>query len=1258
MENMERAAPLPMKDPSRTMAVIFLLLSVVSGPVLCQGQNADLLFTVIEEQPLGTFIGSVTENQHLYKNLTSSQRKQIRYGLLDQSRYPASLFRVDESSGGIFVANRIDRESESCYRQASCTLEFNVALSSARIPFSNIATVMVNVADKNDNPPYFPTQEEGSVVLDMSEFAPVGSALKLSGAVDRDYDSNNTVKRYVMTAYTSVFSIASSKNLDGSSELDLTLLLPLDRETIPDYRFSILAFDGGSPPLSAALAVQIRITDENDNPPVFLNDSYHVEIRDEVTPGQVIVQVSASDVDAGDHGQVHYQFSSLQRQQLEETFRVDDVTGDISVVSDLASGLHQFIVEALDGGSPPLKSQTVVTVKVISSKNNPPSLQINTLSNGSNSFVEVPEDAGLGAFVAFVTAEDKDEGPRGQLRCKLDSAVLRLEALAGKGYTLTLRSELNREERDSYNITVSCSDKGQPPLSTSRSLLVIVTDVNDNPPRFTWDTFSHIVPEGNYSNRHVIQVTATDPDVGRNAELVYSIDSSAQPPFRMDPVTGIISATGQLDRESTPVYSFRVYASDHGEKRNTATANVIITLEDVNDQYPTFNQSIFEYRIPENAPKGTLLGTLAAHDHDEGNNARFEFFYAGSLDGADPFVVQGNGTVWSDSLLDRERRDSYSFTVMVRDKGVPPKTTYASVVVTVLDINDNAPDIQFPVTGNHTVHVSTQPEPGMILAKIVAYDPDAAENGSLHFLVLSGNEDGALGIDPSGGEVMVRDVSRLVNRRVYRLTVGVRDYGMPPRGSNTTILVDVNFDNSSGVLTREEREGEEEADDYIMIVAGVAGTTVVLSAIIIVAICFIFRQERQYRSKHPVGNNQAGINDDGEFFSTITTPHGNLCDDEKLRPSLEEEGDEKNAEHTTSFNDDDNDDDSGFKMKQLAMETFRNSQRKKEVSFASTVPVAEEGGPVAEAGSPMSHTYRNTGQVGAVEKAEISRHHHQLLARQVDEVGSDTSGDTGTSDSGRGGSEDDVNIDHILNGDRERQAVHHQTAPSSSSSQPALDNERYTRFPPPRGPRGAGVGAGGVGEHHHHHHNNKPQHHVRFDTLPPSSRGDSGSVLQSPRSRPTTPSFSTSPSSPSSPHDATTPKQRTMTFSPSLRGGPGGGPSVFLAKTGREGGPFSSPAYKDVSFTPLPQHSPQRTLSTFSSSARPAASFSTFQHLKGRAGGGGSGAGGGGGGGGSAQQRAALPSMDEDASTTTSGSYTLNPEELRVDGYIGSDVIV
>ncbi|KAK7480800.1 hypothetical protein BaRGS_00027966, partial [Batillaria attramentaria] len=977
------------------LPVVLLNLALLPTPAVSQTSTPDLVFNILEEQDIGFRIGSVTENEDLLRNLTQAQRRQLRYGILDQSRYPASLFRVDDSTGEIFVAKRIDRESSSCYRNPECRLEFNVAISSSRI-VSNIATVVVNVADKNDNPPYFPAQSSGRVTMEMSEWATVGTALKLSGAADRDYDRNNTVQRYALTAHTDTFSITDSNNLDGSSVLDLTLLHALDREVTSTYTFAILAYDGGDPPLSAALTVEIHVTDENDNSPAFHNASYTVEMRDEVVPGQVIVQVSADDHDEGENGKVKYQFSSLQRELLQRKFHVNQQTGEITAVSTLPAGVHQFVVEALDGGNPPLKSQTVVTVRVISSKNNAPFIQINTLSNGSNSFVEIPEDSGPGSFVAFVVADDPDEGPRGDVSCQLHGQILRLDTLAGKGYTLTLQGVVDRERQDTYNVTVTCSDNGDPPLSSTKSLLVVITDINDNPPAFTQKAqYSHAIPEGNYTERYILQVTAVDPDAGRNAEVTYSIEESVNPPFRIDPHNGIISVRGKLDREISPVIHLKVFATDHGQIPQTGTADVRISLQDVNDQFPTFNQSIFEYRVSEDTPVGTFLGKLAAYDMDEGQNGVFEFYYAGSTDGADPFVVEKNGTILTSGALDRETRDSFSFTVMVRDKGLPPKTTYASVVVTVLDVNDNDPLIQFPVSGNHTIHVTIIPESGMVLAKIVAYDSDAAENGSLHFAILSGNEDGALDIDPSGGEIRVKDISKLKNKNAYKLVISVKDYGIPQRGTNTSIVVDINYDNTTAVLLQQQRDRKRTSDDYIIIVAGVAGTTVVLSAIIIVAICFIFRQDRKYRSKPGAVNNQAGVTDDGEFFRNLNVPE-NLSDDEKLRPSVDEEGEigsgkppKDPAEHLYQNEPYHLD---GFKRLHPEPSNFvRASHRKKEVSFAGS-PTPCGGDEVddvvfrSEAGSPVSQGYRNSGSsfgmVGSGERGDFFKQQHGFLGKQ------------------------------------------------------------------------------------------------------------------------------------------------------------------------------------------------------------------------------------------------------------------------------------
>ncbi|PVD34278.1 hypothetical protein C0Q70_05547 [Pomacea canaliculata] len=1103
-----------------------------------QSAAADLIFNIMEEQQTGTLIGRLSQNEILFRGLTQSQRQQLKYGILDQNNYPASLFSVEESTGEIFVARRIDRESGKCYRSATCRLEFNVAIRSSRIPFSNVATVVVNVADENDNPPYFPAQESGRVVLELSSWP--------RGAADRDYDSNNTVQRYALTAYTDVFAISSSTNLDGSSLLDLTLLQPLDRETVSAYSFAIVAYDGGSPPLSAALEVEIRVSDENDNAPVFLNSSYFVEIRDEVILDQPLLQVSARDMDEGANGQVMYRFSSLQREQMEQKFHVDETSGVITAMSPLQAGRQNFIIEALDGGSPPLKSQTVVTINVVSSRNNPPSVQINTLSNGSNAFVEIPEDSVPGAFIAFIVADDPDYGSSGSVSCLLDNRLLRLGTIQGKGYTLTLQGGVDRERQDRYNVTVTCSDKGDPPMSTSKSLLLIITDVNDNAPVFTRLVYSQTVSEGIFSDRFLLKVTADDIDSGRNADLVYSLEPSVRQTFRVDPSTGQISATGELDRETTPFISFRVFARDNGDRPLTGTA---------------------EFRISEDAAPMTVLGSLAAFDRDVGLNGVFEFFCAGSQDGAEPFQVEPNGTVWSSGGLDRELRDSYTFTVMVRDKGTPPKTTYASVVVTVLDVNDNVPMVQFPLSDNHTVLISTPPEPGMVLGRIVAYDPDLGLNRELRFAIVEGDEDGALDIDPFRGEVRIQ--------------------GIPVLSSYTNIRVEVNYDNTSTDWLLQEHQRKRKADDYIIIVAGVAGTTVVLSAIIIAAICFIFREDRRQRTKHAPSSGRTGSSGNGGFFRNLNVPE-NLSDDEKLRPNYDDDLELKCKPDTVEFED-------RMSSSQCSSGTFqslRGSQKRKESDFGGSAHVhahvqssevtyrTEKGSPngasVSQQRRESLWTYGTGRQRRVLEAAAFfsGQTGEERAIVCLDEVASDASGDSGTGDSGRGGSEDDVNLEHFLHAESRNTLSTGMTGLSPAPSAPPTGD--ISRFPPPRAPKGEKLQA-----------LPRPVRHFRHRGQP-----------------------------------ALTTSQPFVASSAARES-----PAIFA----RDSAGFVSPSFRQVSLCSDHPDSP-RVLSTFTT--QKPVSF-TFQKPGGSA-----------------------ASMDEDMSTTTSGSYTVNPEELRMEGYVGGDVVV
>lgn len=851
------------------MANLEIVLLLISGfSTLIFSLAPDAKFEIQEELPVGTLVGNVTELPNLFPELSERDRKQLQYGILNQASAPGSLFNISRTGGAIYVAKRIDREA-LCLALEDCTLTINI-LASSQFPSqfdSKLISVVFTILDINDNAPTF---ERDSIVLQVSERNAVDTVVKITGANDKDFLPEFKVKGYTLNSYQDVFQLTATKTLDGSSEIDLKLKVSLDRETRARYDFTITAYDGGSPPLSSILAVTIEVTDVNDNEPVFTNSAYNVTLDGKIPLGTVIVRVQATDADEGNNAMVTYDFSSVQKSQLETTFHIDPTNGNISLIGPLKSGITDFIVEAQDSGTPRLKTQTVVRVNVINTGNTPPRVTITTVgANSDQNVVSVLEPGGRGLFVAFVAVEDDKID---NVVCDISNEVFKMEPVPNKGYKIVLQGTVDRETRDSYNLTVVCNDRGDPPLQASANFTVKIEDANDNAPEFTQKRYSRTIKEGKKNGEFVLQVLAIDKDIGNSAVIVYSIDSDYKQYFDIDSKSGIVKAVGDLDRESTPVMRFNVYGTDKGIPPLESSSEIVIILEDINDNAPQFDEKVFRFQTPEEVGGTRIIASLRATDPDEGVNSQLEYFFTGSLDGADgAFTVLQNGSIMCSVKLDREERVNYSFSVMVRDKGNPPLMSTANVVIEVTDINDNTPIILFPKTQNHTVLISNIPESGVILSRIIAYDDDAGENGTLRFSVTSGNEDRAFQISETSGEFKIADASRLKNMKHYDVGLTVSDRGSPPRSNTTFLKIDVQYDNYTKELVKNEQQKQE---DYIIIVAVVAAVTVIFSTLIIVAICVVFQKDRSGRRKpSPKGS-----------FHNLHAPE-TLSDEEKVPAS-------------------------------------------------------------------------------------------------------------------------------------------------------------------------------------------------------------------------------------------------------------------------------------------------------------------------------------------------------------------------------------
>ncbi|ESP01956.1 hypothetical protein LOTGIDRAFT_52062, partial [Lottia gigantea] len=796
-----------------------------------------------EEAGIGSDVGDLSSSATFYANMSADEKASLRFGILSKNREPASLFSIGEQDGVLKVNGRIDREF-LCDYSGTCVLEFDVAIHSES-SFSNIAGVQVTVLDINDNEPSFPANE---VLLEVSEGAKVGKEFKITGAADRDSLEEYKIQKYGLTLQENIFSLTSTKNSDGSSVINLRLETALDREKNENYSFNIVATDGGNPPKSGTMRVKVTVTDENDNPPVFTNSTYILNIKEDTPINFSVLKLKAIDMDVGQNGKVRYDFSPLQSAKGRSLFNIDGLSGDLTVAGDLSyeAGTSQDLyIVALDGGSPPLKTQKKVRVNILDNGNNPPRVTMTTLSTGETDVMEIPESATVGFFVAFVEVEDSDPGQSGQFECTTsNTSIFKLEIQAGKGYKVLLNTVLNRETQDSYDLRVTCTDQGEPPMSSTATLSLLVTDVNDKTPVFSHRIYNATIAENNSIGDFLVTVRATDDDIGVNAEIDYSVANNDR---RISvSSSGIISARSIFDREEESKIIFTVLATDRGSSPLVGSAQVVVHILDKNDNRPAFVKPFYQMDIQENEVPGTSIGQIKAEDKDDLQNGQIEYFMAGSEGGVVPFEVLANGTVRSTKMLNREHNNKYTFTALARDKGSKPLTNSVDVIVTVKDINDNKPVVLFPTSGNHTVLISAFPESKSVIGKIIAYDEDSQENSKLHFSIVEGNDQGVFEIGDESGEIMVVNNWKLQSDHIYDLTIKVRDSGNPVLFDTTKLRVEASFDN----ITLGDAVPVK-SDKYIVIAATVAGATCVLSLIIITAICLVLRGEKRKATAQP-----------------------------------------------------------------------------------------------------------------------------------------------------------------------------------------------------------------------------------------------------------------------------------------------------------------------------------------------------------------------------------------------------------------------
>ena len=776
----------------------------------------ELNYDVREELPVGSFVGDVKHDVNLSSLYESSVVEQLRFTFMRQ--YSTQLFSINATTGVVRSSARVDREQLCSAGMDVCVVRVNVAVRP--VDYFMIVRLTINVVDVNDHAPAWSDQQLSVEVL---ESADAGTKIALPLALDPDGPPLSVTEYRTTTAIdTDVFKLVHHQpTAGGFGTLWLELMSQLDRESVAVYRMTIIAVDGGSPPLTGSAELAVTVVDVNDNSPQFEHADYDVTVSEDVEPGTTLLHVAAVDRDDGLNGQIVYELSPRSALDLTDgssslPFAVNNMTGAVVVLTSLdrdrGPSRYQFIVRARDMGADSVATTCTVVVQLTDVNDNAPHIVVDGLLTGEpetvwpSSSVEtarVTENVREGTFVAHVTVIDPDKGAAGRFNCSLTNAddneanvtdYFRLNQFDDTEFQLVTAAGANidRERQTDFRFRVVCVDYGRPSLTSHQRVRIVVADVNDCAPVFPRDVFEVELIENNYIGATLLVATAFDADSGDNSRLTYSVVGPQSADVRVDRNSGEIIAVTSFDREMTSTISFVVVARDAGSPQLSGSSTVVVNLVDVNDNSPQFDvvdAGQYSFTVDENQPAGTLVGQVSAVDPDSDDNGNVSYsivndvWSSSSESVLDVFELgQFTGVLVTRRPLDAELTGTYRFQVVAVDGGVPARSSTVSVDVVVTGVNDNRPRFVFPssTSGNVVYVPPTGVSRGHIIVAVRATDPDVGASPSPSVFYSLSDDLRCFKIDRVSGIVSVVDDTRLINREdgwTISLTVTATDEG-------------------------------------------------------------------------------------------------------------------------------------------------------------------------------------------------------------------------------------------------------------------------------------------------------------------------------------------------------------------------------------------------------------------------------------------------------------------------------------------------
>ncbi|KAI3351744.1 hypothetical protein L3Q82_020584, partial [Scortum barcoo] len=851
--------------------------------------SVSVLFIISIIRKVETVVGDVAKDLGLDKSSLKDRHFRIVSGSTE------SLFMVNQNDGTLFVNRKVDRE-EVCGRSSACLINLKTVLENPL----EIHYVAVEVTDVNDHSPAF---SENETNLEISESAVPGARFQLQAA--RDADSGQFSIQQYKLSHSEHFRIEVKDRGEDRKIPFLVIQRQLDRETAVKHKLLLTAVDGGKPAKSGTIEINVEVLDVNDNSPVFAKDIYSVTLRENTPVGAIVTQINATDLDEGSNGEVLYLFGKEVESHIMDLFGLNQETGEITVKGKIDFEENQAFeidIRASDKGSAPLTTDKSIFIKVVDVNDNAPEIEVTSFSDT----IPEDSRIGTTVALISVNDLDSGHNGKVICFLNDNPPFALVTSMQDRMYSVVTKASLDRENQFQYDVRIFCkdtasstdletngymlvgprmsigstivpgshantlvlpdrrrasgefqvvaTDSGTPSLSSNVTVNVFILDQNDNAPVILYPVSSNGSAEGveeiprNVNAGHLVtKVRAYDADIGYNGWLLFSLQEVTDHSlFGLDRYTGQIRTLRPFTETDEAEHKLLILVKDNGNVSLSATATVTVKLVE-----------------PKEAFAASDVKSAAKVDEDD-NVTFYLMITLGSVsvlfiisiivliamqcskstDYTSKYLQETNydGTLCH-SIQYRSGDKRIHFQVVATDSGTPSLSSNVTVNVFILDQNDNAPVILYPVSSNGSAEgveeIPRNVNAGHLVTKVRAYDADIGYNGWLLFSLQEVTDHSLFGLDRYTGQIRTLRSFTETDEAEHKLLILVKDNGNVSLSATATVIVKLVEPKEAFAASDVKSAAKVDEDDnvtfYLMITLGSVSVLFIISIIVLIA---------------------------------------------------------------------------------------------------------------------------------------------------------------------------------------------------------------------------------------------------------------------------------------------------------------------------------------------------------------------------------------------------------------------------------------